>query len=77
MMRERNGTLDGMKISKETEVLREGLPQRHFVHHSSHVNGPEIWATVWMYKFNRRYDLFMVVSFIFILFYIFSQILVR
>jgi hypothetical protein len=31
-----------MKMGKETEVLGENLPQRHFVHYKSHLTRPGI-----------------------------------
>jgi hypothetical protein len=34
------GEIGGMKIGKGTELLGENLPQRHFVHHKSHMNRP-------------------------------------
>jgi hypothetical protein len=30
------GAVGGMRIVGETEVLRENMPQCHFVHHKSH-----------------------------------------
>jgi hypothetical protein len=30
-----------MKIGKETEVLEENLPQRHFFHHKPHLTRTE------------------------------------
>jgi hypothetical protein len=32
------GAVVGMRIGRETEVLREILPQCHFVHHKSYMN---------------------------------------
>jgi hypothetical protein len=29
-----------VKIGRETEVLGESLPQRHFAHHKSHMSSP-------------------------------------
>jgi hypothetical protein len=34
------GTIGGMKIGRGTEVLGENLPQRHFIHHKTHITRP-------------------------------------
>jgi hypothetical protein len=36
------GTIGRMEIGKGTEVLRANLPQRHFIHHKSHMIKPEL-----------------------------------
>jgi hypothetical protein len=43
------GEIGGMKIGRGNRILRENLPQRHFVHHKSHMtrpgfeSGPPLW----------------------------------
>jgi hypothetical protein len=34
------GEIGGMKIGRETEILGENLPQRHFVNDKSHLTRP-------------------------------------
>jgi hypothetical protein len=43
------GTINGMKISRGNRILGENLPQRHFVHHKSHmtISGLEAWPPWW------------------------------
>jgi hypothetical protein len=48
------GEIGGMKIGRETEVLRENMPQCHFVHYKAHMTRPAfepglLWwgALVW------------------------------
>jgi hypothetical protein len=43
------GEIGGIKVGRETEILGEYLPQRHFVHHKFHMSrpgfeyGPPLW----------------------------------
>jgi hypothetical protein len=32
------------RLARETEVLGDNLPRRHFIHHKSHMTGPEVWT---------------------------------
>jgi hypothetical protein len=35
-----DGEFGGKKIGRKTEVIGDNLPQRHFVHHKSHLTRP-------------------------------------
>jgi hypothetical protein len=37
-----DGKFGGKRLEGETEILREHLPQRHFVHHKRHLIRPRL-----------------------------------